>query len=78
MFDAVTAPRWRILQLPGNRTSDWTAPRHSGPTRRGEHPVEHLRGFAGIPQADAYAGYIRLYEPGRSAWKSALHCGTYT
>ena len=25
-----------------------------------------LRGFAGILQADAYAGYRRLYEPGRS------------
>ncbi len=34
--------------------------------RSGDHPVEHLRGFAGILQADAYAGYKRLYEPGRS------------
>ena len=34
--------------------------------RSGDHPVEHLRGFAGILQADAYAGYLRLYEPGRS------------
>ena len=34
--------------------------------RSGDHPVEHLRGFAGILQADAYAGYRRLYEPGRS------------
>ena len=30
------------------------------------HPVEHLRTFAGILQADAYAGYKRLYELGRS------------
>ena len=35
-------------------------------TRSGDHPVEHLLGFAGILQADAYAGYNRLYVPGRS------------
>ena len=34
--------------------------------RSGDHPVEHLRTIAGILQADAYAGYRRLYEPGRS------------
>ena len=34
--------------------------------RSGAHPVDHLRTFAGILQADAYAGYKRLYEPGRS------------
>ncbi len=34
--------------------------------RSGDHPVEHLRTFAGNLQADAYAGYRRLYEPGRS------------
>ena len=33
--------------------------------RSGDHPVEHLRTFTGILQADAYAGYRRLYEPGR-------------
>ena len=35
-------------------------------TRSGDHPVEHLRGYAGILQADAFAGYNRLYEPARS------------
>ena len=30
------------------------------------HPVEHLQTFAGILQADAYAGYRRLYAAGRS------------
>ena len=30
--------------------------------RSGDHPVEHLRPFTGILQADAYAGYRRLYE----------------
>jgi transposase len=34
--------------------------------RRHEHPVRHLRGFAGILQADAYDGYNELYEPSRS------------
>ncbi len=35
------------------------------PDRGGEHPERHLAGFAGILQADAYAGFNRLYEPGR-------------
>src|SRR6267378_2599755 len=30
--------------------------------RRHEHPVRHLRDFAGILQADAYDGYNELYE----------------
>ena len=34
--------------------------------RSGDHPVEHLRSFAGILQADIYAGYNRLYAAGRS------------
>jgi transposase len=34
--------------------------------RRGAHPVDHLAGYAGILQADAYGGYNALYEPGRS------------
>ena len=33
------------------------------PDRSGEHPERHLAGFAGILQADAYAGFNRLYEP---------------
>ena len=33
--------------------------------RSGTHPVEHLRGFAGLLQADAYAGFNPLYAPGR-------------
>jgi transposase len=35
------------------------------PDRRGEHPERHLAGFAGILQADAYAGFDRLYAPER-------------
>jgi transposase len=35
------------------------------PDRKGEHPERHLAGFAGILQADAYAGFDRLYAPER-------------
>ena len=35
------------------------------PDRRGERPREHLKGFSGILQADAYSGYGHLYEGGR-------------
>ena len=34
--------------------------------RSGDHPVEHLKTFAGILQADIYAGYNPLYAAGRS------------
>src|SRR3712207_6678783 len=34
--------------------------------RTAEHPnQQHLAGYAGVLQADAYAGYNALYEPGR-------------
>ena len=33
--------------------------------RRGKHPNRHLAGYAGILQADAYAGFNDLYHPGR-------------
>ena len=35
------------------------------PDRAGEHPQQHLAGYAGILQADAYAGFNALYAPGR-------------
>jgi transposase len=35
------------------------------PDRRGEHPAKHLRHYQGYFQADAYAGYDRIYEQGR-------------
>jgi transposase len=35
------------------------------PDRKGEHPQAHLRDFSGTLQADAYAGYERVYEGGR-------------
>jgi transposase len=33
--------------------------------RGGEHPERHLASYAGLMQADAYAGFNRLYEAGR-------------
>jgi transposase len=35
------------------------------PDRGGEHPERHLAGYAGLMQADAYAGFNRLYEANR-------------
>lgn len=35
------------------------------PDRGGVHPEAHLAGYAGLMQADAYAGFNRLYEAGR-------------
>ncbi|TWA98959.1 transposase IS66 family protein [Bradyrhizobium stylosanthis] len=35
------------------------------PDRGGAHPEEHLAGYAGLIQADAYAGFGRLYEANR-------------
>src|SRR4051794_39773658 len=35
------------------------------PDRKGEHPERHLASFAGVLQADAYAGFGRLYAPER-------------
>jgi transposase len=35
------------------------------PDRAGLHPERHLAGYAGLMQADAYAGFNRLYHPSR-------------
>jgi transposase len=35
------------------------------PDRKGEHPARHLQKYAGILQADGYAGFNKLYETGR-------------
>lgn len=35
------------------------------PDRRGTHPQQHLTGYSGILQADAYGGYNALYDDGR-------------
>lgn len=39
---------------------------HYSRDRRGEHPVGHLRNWAGILQADAYAGYNALFHADRT------------
>ncbi|ASG24025.1 IS66 family transposase [Nitrospirillum viridazoti] len=36
------------------------------PDRKGERPRDHLRGYTGFLQADGYAGFEELYEPGRT------------
>ena len=36
------------------------------PDRAGIHPEQHLAGYCGILQADAYAGFNALYEPDRT------------
>jgi transposase len=38
---------------------------HYSSDRRGAHPQRHLAGYAGILQADAYAGFNELYHLGR-------------
>ena len=38
---------------------------HYSRDRAGEHPNQHLAGYAGILQADAYAGFNDLYAPTR-------------
>jgi transposase len=35
------------------------------PDRGAKHPDQHLTGYAGLMQADAYAGFNRLYQAGR-------------
>lgn len=35
------------------------------PNRQGQHPQSHLAGFAGVLQADAFAGYDKIYADGR-------------
>ena len=39
---------------------------HYSRDRGGEHPQAHLAGYAGLFQADAYGGYGKLYETGRT------------
>lgn len=48
----------------GDRTAPavWFA---YSPDRKGEHPHRHLADFKGTLQADAYAGFNRLYDNGR-------------
>src|SRR6056297_2786065 len=78
-----TARLWTYVR--DDRPFDGTAPpavvfRFSR-DRAGEHPTEHLMGWQGILQADAYAGYNQLYDQKRSpgpvtsalCWSHARH-----
>ncbi len=38
---------------------------HASRDRTAEHPERHLASWSGILQADAYGGYVRLYQPAR-------------
>ncbi len=62
-----TARLWTYVR--DDRPFGGTAPPavvfHFSRDRGGEHPKEHLQGWQGILQADAYAGYNPLYDPGR-------------
>jgi transposase len=42
-----------------------TAALFYSPDRGGEHPQQHLANYAGLMQADAYAGFNKLYAPSR-------------
>jgi len=42
------------------------------PDRGGEHPAQHLAGFAGFLQADAYAGFEALYDQRRAPGKGPI------
>ncbi|MGE0700957.1 MAG: IS66 family transposase [Hyphomicrobiaceae bacterium] len=50
---------------PFGRASPPAALFYASRDRSGDHPERHLKQFTGILQADAYAGYNRLYLPGR-------------
>src|ERR1700733_6358186 len=58
--------RRRGVGLRGARSSPPAAVFYYSRDRRGEHPQAHLAGYAGILQADAYDGYNKLYQAGRS------------
>lgn len=62
-----TARLWTYVR--DDRPFDGAAPPavvfHFSRDRAGEHPMEHLTGWQGILQADAYAGYNQLYEAAR-------------
>jgi transposase len=57
----------------------WAGPRapaalfRYSPDRKGERPREHLAGFTGFMQADAYAGYAELYAPSNGAAPRVTH-----
>jgi len=63
----VTARLWTYVRddAPFGGTDPPAAVYFFSRDRTGEHPERHLAHYGGILQADAYAGFNRLYEPGR-------------
>src|SRR3546814_6454459 len=50
---------------PGGDTAAPAAWFRYSPDRKGVHPQTHLKDYAGIVQADAFAGYDKVYATGR-------------
>jgi transposase len=63
----VTARLWDYVRddKPFGGTDPPAAVFYFSRDRRGEHPQTHLANYAGVFQADAYAGYTELYNPKR-------------
>ena len=63
----VTARLWTYVRddAPFGGTDPPAAVYYFSRDRGGEHPERHLAHYGGILQADAYAGFNGLYEPGR-------------
>jgi len=63
----VTGHIWTYVRddRPFGGTAPPAALYYASRDRRQEHPERHLAGFAGILQADAYAGYNGLYDAAR-------------
>jgi transposase len=66
-LQTVTGRLWTYVRddRPFGGQSPPAAVFYYSPDRGGAHPSQHLVGYAGILQADAYAGYGDLYRPDR-------------
>jgi transposase len=63
----VTGRIWTYVRddRPFGGTAPPAAVYYASNNRRGEHPAQHLEGFSGILQADAYSGFNALFDPVR-------------
>jgi transposase len=63
----VTGRIWTYVRddRPFGGTAPPGAVYYASNNRRGEHPAQHLEGFSGILQADAYSGFNALFDPAR-------------
>ena len=62
--------------LPATTLSACRVVLHTRPDRKGEHPQRHLAKFEGILQADAFAGFNKLYQSGAIQEAPSTH-GSY-